>query len=436
MPNDVTHASCNPGGRSWLVLLLAVSGCTTPASPPSDATRPIAFLAVGDTGYHYDYLEAEDYDPPLTLEEFLVRERADWLEDHLPAAEFTPPPVHVLELNGGVVAASGLDAVARAMRNWCSTRGCDFATLLGDNIYPDGATAGADGRGDDARFRELFVGPFAPLAGTSRDFRMYAVLGNHDWRTSLDGALSQLRFHEDTSPFYMDGFSYRVRPAAANGAVELFVVDTEMLLSRVTVHETAIAADGRGVLLDELEEPKPWTRAQAARGPDPVAWLDEALATSKAPWKIVVGHHPLWSTAGGKFAQAEALRRLILPSLCRHADLYVAGHEHTLELHRDDCSTAAPGEGLPPLLQIVSGAGAKQRPSHPAFAAWQQARNPQLETLYARGMVWGFVHVELHGDRIDVRVVSTPNDGSGKPVEEFTLQQPRRVIRAAPQVQQ
>jgi hypothetical protein len=224
----------------------------------------------------------------------------------------------------------------------------------------------------------------------------------------------------------MEGFSYRVRPPAANGEVELFVIDTEMLLSSRQILETAVAADGSGVLLDETDEPKPWTREQARRGPDLVAWLDESLASSTARWKIVIGHHPLWSTAGSKFAQAQALRELILPTLCRRADLYLAGHEHTLELHLDDCSQAAPGTGASPLLQVVSGAGAKQRPHHPEFSAWQQANNPQLETLYAKGMIWGFAYVDLHEDQIEVRLVSTPNDGSGRPVEEFTLVRPRR----------
>ncbi len=409
-----------------VMMVLMVTACATPTRDTPGAGPALAFIAVGDTGYHYDYLEAEDYDPPLTLAAFLDKERADWLEDNLPPEQFMPPPVHVLATNGGFVAASGLDPVARAMQSWCTIRRCGFATMLGDNIYPDGATAGADGHDDGERFRKLFVEPFARLAATSPDYRMYVVLGNHDWRTSLAGATSQLRFHESTPPFYMDGFSYRVQPPAGNGAVELFVIDTEMLIFRRQIQETAVAADGSGVLLDEPDAAKPWTLEQAARGPDIAAWLEEALASSTARWKIVMGHHPLWSTAGSKFAQAEVLRELILPTLCRHADLYLAGHEHTLELHRDDCTQATPGEKRAPLLQVVSGAGAKQRPSHPAFSEWQQARNPQLETLYARGMVWGFAHVELHDDRLEVRLVSTPNDGSGRPVEEIVLVEPRR----------
>ena len=49
-------------------------------------------------------------------------------------------------------------------------------------------------------------------------------------------------------------------------------------------------------------------------------WLEAALRESTARWKIVIGHHPIWSSAGSKFQQARMLRRLILPALCRYAD--------------------------------------------------------------------------------------------------------------------
>ena len=155
--------------------------------------------------------------------------------------------------------------------------------------------------------------------------------------------------------------------------------------------------------------------------------LIEATATlGQAAHQIVMGHHPLWSTAGSKFAQAEALRRLILPVLCRHADLYLAGHEHTLELHLDDCSKGLPGVDVPPLPTVVSGAGAKQRPLHRPFAAWQGATNNELTTLHATGMVWGFAHVLLRSDEAEIRLVTTPNDASGRPIEEFAYTVTRR----------
>lgn len=410
-------------GACAALAVASLAGCHRQAPPPAVEPATIGFVAVGDTGYDYGYMDREDYEPPRSMQQFLVDEREEWIEDGRPPDEFDPPPTHQLA-SGAVVAASGLRAVARAMETWCKDAPCDFGTILGDNIYPDGATAGADGKDDQQRFRDLFIEPFAPLAEGRRDFRYYVALGNHDWNTSLAGAESQLRFHETTAPFYMDGYNYRVRPASAGGQVELFVIDTELLLSRSEIRETSMSVDGRGTLLEEVDENGPWVRAQAEREPDIAAWLEQALASSDARWKIVVGHHPLWSSAGSKFAQAAELRRLILPTLCRYADLYLAGHEHTLELHVDDCSGAVPG--ATPLVEVVSGAGAKQRPVHGPFAARQQVENPQLSTLYARGMVWGFAHVEIRGDTAMIRLIATPDDASGVPVVDFTHSIPRR----------
>jgi hypothetical protein len=359
------------------------------------------------------------------MQQFVADEREEWIEDGRPPADFRPPPTHVLA-SGAVVAATGLLAVARAMETWCKGVPCDFGTILGDNIYPDGATAGADGTDDQDRFRDLFIEPFAPLAIGRPGFRYYVTLGNHDWKTSLAGAESQLQFHESTAPFYMGGYNYRVRPASAGGQVEFFVIDTELLLSRSDIRETTMSVDGHGTLLDERDDTGPWVRARAEQEPDIAGSLEQALASSDARWKIVVGHHPLWSSAGSKFAQAAELRRLILPTLCRYADLYLAGHEHTLEVHVDDCSRALHGATVSPLVEVVSGAGAKQRPVHAPFSARQQADNPELRTLYARGMVWGFAYIEIEGDVATIQLVSTPDDASGVPVLDYTHATRRR----------
>ena len=144
-----------------------------------------------------------------------------------------------------------------------------------------------------------------------------------------------------------------------------------------------------------------------------LAWLQAALASSKARWKIVIGHHPLWSTAGSKFQQARSLRRLILPTLCRYADMYVAGHEHTLEVHTDNCTEALPGSGVTPLPQVVSGSASKMRPTNSAFIHQQLKAHPELHTLFARGLTWGFAHLTFEVDRVTVKMIETPRDGSG-----------------------
>jgi hypothetical protein len=133
----------------------------------------------------------------------------------------------------------------------------------------------------------------------------------------------------------------------------------------------------------------------------------------------------LWSSAGSKYPQARALRALILPSLCRYADAYFAGHEHTLEVHTDDCRDVEDAR-TEPLPVLVSGAAAKQRPLHRPFMAYQQRTNPQLTTLYTRGMVWGFLRVVLTDDSMRIEVVSTPSAGEGVVVREAEFSFPRR----------
>lgn len=406
--------------NAWraLAALCFLSAC---ASVPQGAqpAQSFGFLAFGDHGYHMDYFTADDLEEaPRTQEAFIEMERADWIADRRPPAEFEVSPMFQLP-NGGYVPASGMMPVAEAMRSYCDDGAlCQFGVLLGDNIYPDGATVGADGRDDAQRFADIFAAPYASYTELGDDFRIYASLGNHDWHTSREGALAQVDYLTRTRPFYMDGLIYSVRPPAAHGEVEIFVLDTHVLLSSQTIYEDALAEDASEIETTEVEESEPWARPQTDPERNMVQWLDQALQRSTARWRIVIGHHPLWSSAGSKFQQARVLRRLLLPTLCRNADMYLAGHEHTLEIHTDSCAAEAPGSR--PLPAIVSGAAAKQRPLNTAFMAHQTRNNAQLDTIWARGMVWGFAHVQLEGDTATIEMLTTPDEGSGVPVHAET----------------
>jgi hypothetical protein len=374
------------------------------------AAKPVTLLVFGDGGYHYDHLDRKVYEKVVTEEQFMAKERKDWVEERRPIEEFDSPPMYKLPGNGSVIAATGQMPVAQAMKSFCAQQGCDFATMLGDNIYPDGAMANAD---DARRFRDVFTIPYGSLVEGRPDFRIYGVLGNHDWHTSRAGAMAQVRFLETTTPFFMNGLFYRVVPAASHGQVEIFAIDTEVLLAGTTVREAILAEDASEVATEELEQLEPWAAPQSDAERNMVSWLETALASSKARWKIVIGHHPLWSTAGSKFQQAKSLRRLILPTLCRYADLYLAGHEHTLEVHTDNCTDALPGWDGTPLPEVVSGSASKMRPTNSAFIRQQLKAHPELRTLYARGLTWGFAHLTFEGDRVTVNMIETPRDGTG-----------------------
>jgi hypothetical protein len=238
--------------------------------------------------------------------------------------------------------------------------------------------------------------------------------------------MAQVAYHEQHRPFYMDGLIYSTHPAGRED-VEIFVIDTHVLLAGQTVYEDVLADDGSEVESTTVEELESWAAPQTEQERNMVAWLDERLRASTARWRIVIAHHPLWSSAGGKFQQARVLRRLLLPTLCRNADMFLAGHEHTMEVHTDACTAFAPD--LPPLLTVVSGAASKQRPLNTNFMAHQLRNNPQLRTPFARGMEWGFAHIQLEADEARVEILTTPDDGSGTVVSAYTQSFARRTGR-------
>ena len=154
----------------------------------------------------------------------------------------------------------------------------DLVLLGGDNIYPDGNLIEVE---------RTFQQPYRELLAAGVPF--HAVLGNHDIRT--ENGDPQVRYR----PFGMAGRWYSLR----RGPVAFFLIDTNA----------------------------------NARWQHQMPWLKNALAASDAPWKVVVGHHPLYS-AGLYGDDPVAIARLT-PLFERHGvQLYINGHEHSYERTR------------------------------------------------------------------------------------------------------
>lgn len=401
---------------SLLTVSIFLASCTSvPTSPAASAadTLNVGILVYGDTGYHPNYPDQDDYDDLFSAEEFLDAEWADWVEDKRPEEEYEPRPSAVSPVTGKVVPMTGMFSVSEAMTNYCREAAqCDFGLMLGDNIYPSGATLGADGFDDAQRFKDILQDPFGNVGDVAAGFVTYVTLGNHDWETSREGGFAQIEYLENAPGFYMDGPFYTVKPPSAKGEVELFIIDTSMILANSDVREDTLNDDGSEGSLGDIEDPDyfvtPLTEAEK-RQP---AWLENALRNSTARWKLVVAHHPLWSSSGSKFEQARVLREKLMPALCRYADAYIVGHEHTLEIHTDDCAAVLGQPAAKPLVQILSGAGAKQRPLHSNFMAHQEEKYPEHKTIFAEGLLWGFAHMQIEDDAAKVVLISIPDTAS------------------------
>ena len=178
----------------------------------------------------------------------------------------------------------------------------DLVILGGDNIYasPNWDDGHLDG------IEATFYKPYRELIAAQVPF--HAVLGNHDIRTA-NGA-PQLAF----KPFGMKGRWYTVR----RGPVEFFMLDTNVNV--------------------------PWQQQ--------LPWLKTALAASTAPWKVVVGHHPIVSA--GLYGDDRSLNAKLTPLFKRYGvQLYINGHEHNYERTKVIDGTT---------YLVVGGGGASLRP--------------------------------------------------------------------------
>ena len=413
---------------TWICTFSLLAGCA-PDTGHQDTGKQVGILLIGDGGYVIDYVTR------IEGESRTVDEYRQWYIDRLtymgvPDPEAAIPPYSILPETGHTVMASGQVPVITAANRFCEEQArCDFGLMLGDNIYPNGATEGRDGRPDAERFQDILVTPYEPLFSRQPEFQFDAVLGNHDWYTSVGGATAQQKFMDSNPNYFMEDMFYTRRHATPIGDIEVFAIDTQLLLSTIVVPMPVLTEDGDAAFHAEIEVLDPWITEYAMTQPDQVAWLQAQLQASDARWKIVIGHHPLWSSSGGKFAQAQVLRQLLLPVLCPSADVYIAGHDHTLEVHEQSCDgyTEVPSRMLP---HIVSGAAGKQRPVNHKFAKRQAETMPGFTSLWAKGMIWGFVHLNLSDDIAAVTVISTPDDASGDVVVEYEYEFERRSARS------
>ena len=410
-----------------LLGLAVLSSCSsTPSVDDSkhSGTQNINFLAFGDGGYHVDYPKKKHIKNPRNKKEFIAKEKKDWLEEHRPEAEFDHAPIYVYPNTNIATEQGGAQAVGIAMTEVCRNKPCDFAIQLGDNIYPDGA-GDDDGKDDQKRMDDLILSPLVPLFDENPDLMVYSALGNHDWKTSRHGVALQTQWMKEQKNFTLDekGY-YRYTIGEKGNDVEFFVLDTNMLLSGQVFYEVPLNPDGSEGELPpalkngtaELEQPEQHELPIKNEDEQQLAWLAKGLKDSTAKWKVVYGHHILWSIGGSKYSEGHVLRKLLLPSLCEYADAYIAGHEHDLELLTDDCSTLNLTKKRPPLPLIISGAAAKMRGKHTPFAQQQAKRYPQYQLLWSKSFVWGFAHVELDNqqDKLSVEFFTTPRDGSGR----------------------
>jgi acid phosphatase len=220
--------------------------------------------------------------------------------------------------------------VAAVMSRYYAQNPYALVILAGDNIYTNG---------EIGKIGAVFEQPYAALLRQGVVFR--ACLGNHDIRT--DNGDSQIRY----ANFHMPARYYTFR---AN-SVQFFALDTN--------HNANWGAQ--------------------------IAWLERELAQSDAPWKIVFGHHPLYSS--GHYGNDHALIAALTPLFKKYGvQLYLNGHEHSYERTK----------ALDGTTYLITGIGGAQlRPV---------GQSEWTEFAVSR---YGFSALEVFDDRIEIQAIGT-----------------------------
>ncbi|EGD53805.1 metallophosphoesterase [Gordonia neofelifaecis] len=228
-------------------------------------------------------------------------------------------------------------AVTSAARKLHAANPFDIAFGLGDNIYEAGPTGP-----DDTQFSTKFEKP-----NTGLDFPWLMALGNHD-NTAIfpgDGGWlhrgdAEVAYHRRSRRWYMPARYYSV----PLGVADVFVLDMNPLAAYIPPF-----------LSPEWEPGGHYMTRQAT-------WLDKALRTSTAPWKIVCTHHPYANNGphgpAGDFDGLPAplngaeMKRFISDHVAGRAHFLFSGHDHSQQVLENVA-------GLRGTRQIVSGAAAK-----------------------------------------------------------------------------
>jgi len=228
-----------------------------------------------------------------------------------------------------------------------------FVISVGDNFYEDGIQSV-----DDPQWKTSFEDVYS---APSLQVPWHVALGNHDYRGNSQ---AQLDYTARSKRWRLPARWYARRERAPDDAtLDIFVLDTSPFIR-------AYYADGAKKVKVAGQD----TEAQ-------LAWFGQALAASTADWKIVVGHHPIYS--GNEYGGAPDLQARLDPILQKHAvPLYLNGHDHDLQhVHHGATHYVCTGAGSQMREACSEPAGGDFCSLRPGFVAVRLTR-AQIKVVY------------------------------------------------------
>jgi len=236
--------------------------------------------------------------------------------------------------------ADAMDEVSRKFH-------AQFIITTGDNFYPAGVSSTTD-----AHWKSSFENVYNK---EGHQVPWYPVLGNHDYQSNPQ---AEVQYSTVSDRWKMPARYHSMKKNINLGTTALFVfTDTSPFVS---------AYYGGGM----SDLPQQDTAAQ-------LKWLKQTLSSSNDEWKLIFGHHPVYSV--GPHAHTPELIQRLKPVFNQTStEFYICGHDHSLQY------ISMPGDSV---TYLVSGGGSESTPV-----------SPQSYTPFARSSP-GFMVMTLYPKR-------------------------------------
>ncbi|OYV25947.1 MAG: acid phosphatase [Acidocella sp. 20-63-7] len=291
----------------------------------------------------------------LTRRQFVVTTATLTAGAVLPAQAQEPTLNFVLIGDWGRNGHDDQARVAAQMGASAQEMGSHFTVSVGDNFYESGVSSVEDAQWNSS-FERIYT-------AASLQSPWKVILGNHDYRGNVQ---AQLDYSTKSHRWQMPArYFNEVQALPGGGSAEFFYLDTSPFIKKYL---------GSSVRIEGQD-----TAAQ-------LRWLDARLGASTAEWKIVIGHHPIYSSVdpndGADHDQPDLIARLD-PVLRKHdVPIYISGHDH--------CLQAVEVEGV---AYVVTGAGSQT-----------YTPNGTVRGGFAAG-AHGFMAVRLSAQNLDYGLV-------------------------------
>ena len=241
----------------------------------------------------------------------------------------------------------------------------NFTISVGDNFYPNGVQSTQDYQWissfENVYTHHLLHEPW------------FVALGNHDYEGNSQ---AQIDYSKISRRWEMPARYYEKLIEISKGKfLQLLVIDTNPFIEKYKKEENKYLGINDQNTKKQLK------------------WLEQKLANNNPniTWRIVVGHHPLYS--GGKRKTSEetlSIEKLFEPILQKHkVDAYITGHEHDLQIIKKQ------NVGV---TQFLSGAGSELRETGTTNG-----------TLFAAS-VPGFMAFTLTNNQLKAYVIQSEKD--------------------------